>query len=265
MKAYPEDFSVIVEIPLTDLNGDPLTDILDITGTLHDAEDRIVEDAIPVPFMSGDSQVELTIHGSLNRLDPREVKSARVLRVAIETTQGTIRKSFSYLIVGDVRLEMMVNSFMSEEMVDLMVGDMTSLSGWTSAPTEQRISALVEAYNKVTRIPLRFFERDEDGRQLRTADHIILPHMWSAITPAKFLTYPDDFKSALRRAQITEANELLQGDGLMRRHRGGVVSETIGESSVTLKPGSVIDYGMSSQTMNCLRGFVYSVVKIARA
>ena len=263
MKFYPEDYDVEIEVGFTDLNGAAVTPTA-VRAVLWDGNDEVVLNLGSLPFEAAEGSKLIVIPRQVNSLVGGELSAARILRIELQTAAGIIRRSFSYLIEGEFRLEVMQNSFISYEAADVLARDEVNLSGWNIADEERRKAALISAYNRLVQIPMHFSLRDADGRPQLESETVILRDQWADVTPAEFAEFPTHFKKALRRAQLAEANELLQGDTTARKHRSGIITETIGESSVTLRAGR-IDYGVSSTTLALLTGYIYFSVRIARS
>jgi len=264
VKFYPEDYEVNVEVGFTDLNGNAITPIA-VRARLFDGNDEEVVDFGDLPFDAADGNKLIVIPRQMNQLGDGELSAARILRIELETAAGVIRRAFSYVIEGEFRLELLQNTFLSYEAAELMARDQVNTSGWIVADEDKRHAALIEAYNRLTQIPMKFSFRDPDTGRLRVEEEtVIMRDQWPEVTAEDWAEFPTHFKKALRAAQFAEANELLQGDNTARKHRAGIVTETIGESSVTLRAGK-IDYGVSSPTLAHLTGYIYFSVRIARS
>jgi len=262
MKLYPEGYAVEVVVNFTDLNGDPIVPT-NLSAALYDGDDQLVVDFGDLPFDVETGSKAIVVAGEFNMLTGDETRAARILRVVLTTASGDVTRAHSYLLEGEFRLALMQNSFMTYEAAEILALDRANLNGWRVADEQKRYAALIEAFNRLTHLPMRFTDTlDQD--HIVEEDHIILRQDWSEISAEEFLIFPDHFRKALRNAQLTEANELLQGDTLARKHRAGIVTETIGESSVTLRKGQ-IDYGVSNQTLSHLTGYIYFNMRIARA
>ena len=98
MRIYPENYTVVVTVPLTDLNGEAVTPT-SITALLYDGDDEEVTDLGTIAFDDGAESVDITILAANNVLAAGELKAARVLRVSINTAAGTIPKSSSSAII----------------------------------------------------------------------------------------------------------------------------------------------------------------------
>ncbi len=277
MKFYPEDYVVEVIVKFTDLNGAAVTPTA-VSAVLTDGEDTEVVDFGALPFDAAEGQKLISIPKEFNRLNG-EIRAARILRVKIETEQGTIPRSFSYAIEAEQRLVPMVNTFQTLEAAEFAALETPNATGWNVASEPQKLAALTEAYRRLTLIPMRFAVYREGAgsfsngwradwnsiapRELMS-ERVIERDVWHEVTLDQFNDFPIAFKKALRRAQFIEANEILQGDAVSKKHRAGIVTETIGESSVTLRAGAV-DFGIASETMKALVGYVFFNNRIRRA
>lgn len=272
MKFYPEGYTVELTVAFTDLNGAAVTPTT-VNAVLTDGEDAVIEEFNGVPFVPGDTSATVTVLPGYNLLPDGELRAARILRVELVTAAGSIRRTLAYVVESDQRLEIMTNTFQSYEAAEIQALDIPNTTAWNNASEDQRKAALVEAYRRLTNIPMKFptygAQKNWDGynklidRDLES-ETIISRDGWSDVTPDLYAEFPTAFKKALRRAQFFEANELLQGDGIGQKHRAGIVTETIGESSVTLRAGR-IDFGVSSQTLQALTGYIYFNMRIKRA
>lgn len=267
MKTYPEDYIVAITFPFTDLNGEAVVPTA-VNAGLYNGEDELLLDMPNLPFDVADGNKEVVISNVFNRLGEGELASGRILRVELVTDKGAIKRSFSYIIEGEVRLVVMENSFQTLESAEILARDMLDVKGWSNASEDQRCTALIEAYSRLTRIPMRFKVSDLDNLRDRSPqfaeETIIRRDAWETITSEEFMDFPKTFRKALRQAQLAEANELLEGDPIEKKHRAGIISETVGESSVMLRGGKV-DHGVSTNTLKYLTGHIYYNNRIVRA
>lgn len=264
MKFYPEDYIVEVDVQFTDLNGAAITPT-EIRAVLYDGEDQVIVDFGALPFTVSDGHKLIPIAAAFNVLEDGELSAARILRVELKTAAGSVRRAHSYIIEGEVRLALMVNSFMTLEAAEILVRDLPHTTGWNGATTDQRYAALVEAFNRLTRISMKFPNPLPAGQVRHPDDEtVILRSDWSEIDEATFLAMPAPFRKALRMAQIVEANELLEGDTIASKHRAGIISETVGESSMMLRT-SKLELSVSSSALRHLTGYIYYNLRLARS
>lgn len=268
MKIYPEDYNVAIAVPFVDLNGDPVQPT-EVKAKLFDETGALLADFGSLPFDPVAGQKEVVIPAAFNSLGVSSFEEVRTLRAELVTLNGSIRQAHSYLIVGERRLEVMENSFMLIENAEIVARQIANLSGWASATEDQRYAALIEAYNRITRIPMRFNVKRTTGNldyiqdPLYRTEKIIDRETWSVADAAEFNSWPESFRKTLRAAQLVEANEILEGDEFGKRRRAGVLSETIGESSVSLSSDR-LDLGLSPATLKILTGHVYYDFRVAR-
>lgn len=259
---YPENFDVALDIPFVDTNGSALT-VDRVTAILYDGEDEEVIDFGEISFDQADGQVTVTIPASYNVLGEGELSAARILRVALETAAGTHRRTHSYIIESETRLEILNNTFLTVEAAEVLARDNPRLTAWAAADSDRKAAALINAYNRVTRIQLRY-KKPAENDVVCAEEVIIRAGGWSDYTRDDFMAMPADFRKALRLAQLIEANEILTDNPYESRHRAGVISETVGESSIMLRGGK-LELGVTSETLRALTGYVYYRVRVGRA
>jgi len=261
MKYYAEGYNVEAIIKFADRDGNPVVPTA-VKAVLYDGEDQEVVDFGSLPFDPSLGEKSIIVPSAFNKLQNNELQAARILRIELVTSSGSIFQSLAYVIEAEQRLVIMNNSFQTYEAAMLEARNMPNMNGWQSAIEEQQKAALIESFRRLTVIPMRYSYLDMDGRPL-PMEYIITANAWGDIKRDQFDEFPTYFRRALRRAQLIEANELLQGDTIARKRRNGIVTEKIGESWLTLN-ASMPDYGLSSQTLSALTGFIYYRMTIAR-
>lgn len=264
MNFYPEDYIVNVTVPFTDKNGAAVTPSA-VTAALYDDDDVLVVDFGSVVFVPADGDVTITIPALYNSLGAGEIRVARILRVDLVTASGVITKIHSYVVEAEQRLAVMTNTFQSLEAAEILAIDIPNAAGWAAADEDQKRAALVEAFKRLTSIPMRCVPRDPvTGDPLPAEEWYVSREDWLETDSAAFAAFPSHFKRALKRAQFLEAAEILTNEVIGRKRRQGIISETIGESSVRFQGGK-IDYGISTQAMAALAGYIHFNMRIARA
>lgn len=263
MNFYPEDYIVEVVVPFTNLNGEPVTPIA-MRAKLLNGDDVVLNDFGDISIQSGSGQRVITIAAIFNAIEDGNIREARILKVELDTASGTIFKRHSYAIEAEQTLEVMTNTFQSFESAEIAAINYVNLTGWNTASETRRRAALVESYGRIVSIPMKYSPRDDTGAAILSCEQRIAREDWVEMTRDDFTLLPTHFKRALRAAQLLEANELLAGDSIGQRHRAGIVTETIGESSMTLRAGR-IDYGLSQPAMSALAGYISFNIGVARA
>jgi hypothetical protein len=262
LKLYPENYDVSVDVLFTDLNGDLIT-VTGVSAALYDGDDEQVVDFGSLPFDFTEGKKTVVIPASFNVLEVDELSTTRILRVVLSTLAGDVHRSFGYIIEGETRLEILNNTFVTLEAAEALLRDMPSLKAYQAASDDQKAAALINAYTRIARVQVRFEQEPPIGTSCRR-EVTIRPGGWSEITKDEFLGYPKSFRKALRLAQLNEANVILTDSPIAARQRDGIISETVGESSVMLKT-SKLDLGVDRSTLQFLSGYVYYTIRLGRA
>lgn len=265
MNFHLENQIVEIVVPFLDENRSPIVPT-GITAALYDGEDRLLMSWGEISFDPAEVEARIVIHGSLNRLQGDELEEVRRLEVRLSHAGGFVVHRHAYGIEDKHSLQIMVNSFMTLETALLTARRFVNLTAFASTTEERQVSALIEAYHRLTNLAMIYTWMDENGRV--ESEHRIGAGGWNFIDADAFQTgFPTHFKRALRAAQLAEADELLQGSVVARKHAQGIASETIGESSVTLRAGftGAGSSGVSSAALAHLAGYIDSTVIIGRA
>lgn len=262
-KFYPEDYTVEIQIPFTDLNGDAIVPTA-ISAELLTGDDEILETFDPVTFQPEDQSVTITVMSGYNRISEGQTREARILRVAVQTGSGVIHRTHSYIIESEQRLSIMTNTFQSYEAAEIAAMDLVAATGWEASDQDSRKTAMVEAFRKITSIPMTYTPLTENGHAMR--DVFISREKWFEMTTVDWADIPMRMRKAVRLAQVIEASHLLEQNDIADRRKMGVIKETIGESSVTLtSPSSLIKNVICEEAMSVLNEYVKINMKVARA
>lgn len=265
MNFYLESQIVEIKVPFTDANGAPIVPT-DITAALYDGEDTLLMSFGSVVFNPAEVEATVVIHGTLNTLMGEDLQEVRRLYVKLSHAGGSVIKNHAYAIEAEQSLRIMRNSFMTYDTALLTARQFVNLTTFVGESEERQKAALVEAFRRICNLSMRYTIVDE-VRDLEETFQIAAAS-WHLIDEDAFKTqFPTHFKRALRAAQLAEADELLQGNVVARKHAQGIASETIGESSVTLRAGfsgaGSANLGSTAQTL--LNGYLDRTVKLGRA
>lgn len=192
-----------------------------ITCRITDASGVEVATGVPVSVAYGAYLVEApSVANQLGTLR----RDIRVVEIEITNVDGVKSvRSFEYLIESADVLAEGENSFQTYPSAILASLSISSLSAWNESSKDDRITALIDA--RLCFGPLRF----------RYAFGDI-----TTITPSQWHALPADFKAAVCRAQVMQADYLLSRDTRTDARAAGLLSQTIGESSETYAKGKPI-------------------------
>lgn len=260
---YPDGNTSTITVPFTNSIGAEVTPSA-ATARLLNGEGVQIVDLGALVFANDAVSVDVAIPGINNVLADDEMRAVRILSVLLTFPEGNLEKRISYGVERAIKLVTMENSFMTYETAHLISMEAVNPIGWLVADENMRKTGLAEAYRRLVQIPMKYNPRDLDGTILREQETVILRDEWISLTYDDFAAFPLHFRAALRRAQFVETNELLKQDPAAARRRAGVIAESIGESSVRLSD-SIVDYGISTETLSVLTGYIYFSMRIGRA
>lgn len=261
MNSYAAGTDVSVTIPFVDLNGDTITPTALVVRVLDEDENEVSPaSVIPLPDPAG-NEIEISIEAIDNTLPPGETVGVRCIEAVMTTAAGPITLYISYLIRPAARLVVLQNTFQTWPRAQLVASEMPNLLGWETAVNDNdRQVALMEAFRRLTRLGymVRWPREVDDQRYLHPgADRRIDPKHWAVMTFDQWNTwYPEVFRQALRMAQVAEANQILGVDKVGDKRRSGILSESIGESSMMFRMGKPLDLGVSHQALQYVTGYV---------
>jgi len=234
MKAFLENTAVTLNLAFKDSAGNSFeASAAEYRLVDQDGEELIARAAIP-DFSAG-SSATLTIGAANNALPEGETRVAREVQLWLTNANGTIGQTESYIIESQDPLAIPSKSFQTYANAEATAYGIPNLTGWKAASKEDRIAALIEARNRLVRIRYRLIRDDLDLVEPEFA----ASHM-DSIEFEDWVAFPEEFKWALRHAQVIQADRLLSTDvhAEIAKHReDGLMSMTVGESSHMFRPG----------------------------
>jgi hypothetical protein len=161
----------------------------------------------------------------------------------------------------------MRNSFQTYENALIQVAQTPNLVAWNTSDELSRKGALIEAYNRLKQFGYRItwsHDANPQGflfyRQGGFPSYVISPNRFASTTAADWVkNYPASFRERLCKAQILEAENILDtsGQSLSDLRRAGILSETTGESSMMFQAGmKSLDMGLGQRTLRSLSGIL---------
>jgi hypothetical protein len=212
-----------------------------------------------------ETEIEITISSSLN--GAAASFDARLLKVTLHTSAGLITKDVYYVLERNQRLNVMENSFATYQAFHAIAMSMPSLqtSVWSEADEFAQKAGLEEAYRRL--IEFQYFIIEDNlisFDKLTNTNKHITPDLWREMTEADFRELPEHFRNAMARAQICEANAIMNPLTLSRKTRVGVFSETIGERSMMFKPVKPLEMGLDAETVRILGSYINMRPRVTR-
>lgn len=227
---------------------------------------------------NGDAGVTVVVPGVNNTLgapvaDPdypsksdKKLEDAREIRVSVTLRSGAVAvlRAFYRVTASDAQLVVMQNSFQTYAQALLTANGLPDLKGFPMATDDVRTTALLEGYRKLIRFGYYVrWPRDPDAQNYidwaYNKQAVIIPRLWVAMTTDRWFSfYPEDFRAAMRRAQVYEADAMLYVDPYVDRRASGIVMEKVGPTSVEFLPqkSAASSIGLAPRTLEVLRGMI---------
>lgn len=269
MNIQPAGADVSVLFPFKDLNGNAVTPTA-LSARVLDQDDEVVVAPYAVSFTPGSSSTTITVPGSANQVTGG-ASQARKIEVTVTTAQGSFKLESIYVLRPQDRLILLTNSFQTYAKALALSGDIAGITTFGALDDAMRQTALITAFERITRISFTV-------RRLEDFDHFyqiappynddtqyVTPAHWKQMTMPEWLNLPEAFRDALCKAQIIEADDLLQINSPAVKRRMGILSETVGESSMMFQSGKPSEaHGISVGAMGVLRNYIENKIVLRR-
>lgn len=197
----------------------------------------------------------------------------RNIELSVTGANGSSRTSAGYIIESENPLVEPINSFVGLSAAEFLASQFTDLLGWDNASRDQRINALIRAANALRQMTFAIPRSDDQEDEVFTT--VVPEHYESSeyskffsiesLTAGEYVRLPQAFKTALKRAQVIEANFLLGGDPIEQVRSQGLMSQTVGESSQFYRATKPLQLLISRRAIAELRGYVVYTVRRGRA
>jgi hypothetical protein len=263
MLTFPVGTNAVVEVPFLDNDGSPVTPTA-LSYVVKDASGENVVDTTAITVLTGTS-TDITVPNGL--ISTPGGYSAELF-ITVAGGQVFVQEEV-FLVKPTVQLQFLVNTFQTRANALYTGNSIPNMLYWMGATKDDQTAALIEAFRRITL--LNFFipwpeVLDLQNRIAPRYQSHLTPRMWPLMTPDIWTIYPDYFKDALNRAQVIQANALLNVDPRADRRRAGVFSEKIGESSIMFKSGvRPLDDLVSRDAMNALSQFLNTRITTTRS
>lgn len=223
MLTFASSTIVTIEVPY-EYNGESLTltnfqyELLDASGTV-----LIAKTADP-DFNAGNTLSTIVIPANKNTASGK--RDVRQLNCYLSTSEGEHIVSQVYILKqNDLLLTVLTDSFMTYAESVLIRMKIAEEQHYYDALTDElKCIALESAFAKISRLKFKV-------GSTTISDITTLTTEAYAALDAKFLV-------ALKKAQIIEANSIVEQSPIRDKIRQGIISETIGESSMFFRNSS---------------------------
>lgn len=235
----------------------------DYSYRVIDQNEAVLVPDTALASLGGLSEVVITVPDTINALAAGTIRALRSVVVHFTTPGGLVKTTSEYIVEEEQTLVVNVNTFQTYGESVLNAYELFNLAGWSAASQQDRASALIAARRNISQLRFRYVF---DAYQNIVENTVGVSDL-SLITPSNWATLPADFKAALKRAQILEADFLLTGgENLVDvKRRMGIVSETIGESSMFMRSVKPLDLAICRRALKELSKYVLHRVRTTRS
>jgi hypothetical protein len=253
--SYPANQNVTLYPEFMDNQGNFFNPV-SATYALSDRTGEIAT-AQPVDLI-GFEVAQLTVPAINNQLAAGTQLGYRQVDITAEDDTG---KTHSFAMVYVLRsrdnLVPGVNSF--ADMPDLIVTsvDMIYLSAFHNASDDERVSALIQAWNNLGQLPVQLEDLQGTDSYDKGSTRELIDADIAQLQPKTY--------QRLLRAQIIEADDVLGGNPIEARRRLGLISDSAGESAHFFRTAKPLNLPCCRAAIDELRGIVNWSVNIGRA
>lgn len=280
MDCYPENSQVCLEVEVLDASGKPYEEPCVLIYKILDAEGSelfsgSLEDIEKTATLIVEAQYNACPQGKvkdLRRIDLKFQKPDDNSIISGRTLYYTIR-SEQPLTVGE-------NSFVTYDQCLLLASTIPHLDQLANSTEDQLVVALLEAHDRLMRLRYRLpittrmenvgYVSEVAWRPRAITDDD--PFGWACyrftldeVTPEEFKNLPEKFRNALAKAQVMEANSVLEPtDSIEERRRKGVILETINEVKMMFSSTTPVSSKLTRNAMSVLAPYLDTTVRLRR-
>lgn len=265
MQSFKFGSDVVLTVSFIDENGgNPVTP----TAASYAVFDSNGEQIVPTTSVADTSGTDAQITIPANK---HVAPGGYALVLTMTVGADTVENSVIYLVVPAQRLQILKNTFVTIQQAMFIASTTPGLQSWTGAGSDDQVASMAEAFSRLTRLNYVIPWPELVDMQSRIAPYYkseITPRMWPLMTPDLYAAYPEQFRNAIAKAQVIEANAVIvePTDGYAARRRAGLMSESIGESSIMFRAGTrPLETPVSTDTLKCLTGFLNNRITLTRS
>lgn len=232
--------------------------------------------AITVPLVSDEVPVPTTVAYTISTLEPvvavldtgtldpdgdgvitrlytaLEIGLRAVVQIEYTLSDGSNAYTDTLVFIAEAKEQLSkgVNSYQSYYMAMLNAEELAGVDSFIAATKAQQCTAMSHAYAILN--TMTYTDNQAEYYDLGGLDAAALDDLDAA------------FLKALCMAQVIEANEMLDGNSLYQKRQDGLMSETIGESSMMFRAGNILNFPITRRSMLFLRNYTIIRARLQR-
>lgn len=249
------------------------------TYSIKDAAGQIITSGVDVPVEEGQMFVTIAIPGSFNVLGERE-RDLRRVTLSVDAGGAFINKEQQYIVLRSLELSVPGQSFISISEAQLQAIDMINGGNLLSGSEGDLRRQLIEATKRVKSMSFSMrriygIDWDDYDRPQNMLQTSTLPFRfagqytsdivdWDKLSDEDFMEFPEVFRNALAMAVVNEASEIAGGNDIQRAREDGIVSESIGETTIAYRQGKSAISTVAKTTWRILLKYMDNRVIVRR-
>jgi hypothetical protein len=269
MKSYLAGQEVKVVLPLVDADGQSIVATAASYRVLNEEGGVVQGPASLTPWAGSETEATVTVTAGNNGLGAGVMRGLRRVELTLTTATGTKLIEDAYTIEPTEPFTVPTNSFQTYGKALLTGSLMPKMSAWDSSSRADRISALLAARDNLCKLSYKW-EALLDPMQYIEPEFVA--HRLDLLTNEEYLALPEEFRAALEKAQLVEANHLLTdiGTGTVagqtaKMREAGLFSMTTGESSNMFRPGKPMRHAVCEDALRVIGRYVNYSKRLGRS
>lgn len=268
MEMYLAGTDVSAVIPLQDRTGNALT-VTALEYDVVDQSDNVVVARAALPgFVPGSEEVSITVPASATAVTGTNWRELRRIRLFCDLGANAVELRFSFGVALADPMLVGTNTFQALDQAELTAMDIPNLDAWGIATDDEKMAALIDARVRICTLSFRLlnsninFGQDslnyvpEGSFQTRNAGLFMFDGNLSLLDAQQYGGLPERFKEALRKAQVTEADNILGNDVIGQKRDAGIIQDTVGESKQTFREAKPLDLPVCKRALRFLSYFI---------
>lgn len=280
MDVFLAGTDVTLSVPLVDKSGNPIN-VSTVSYRVTDQDDiEVVANTSLSSFSEGSETADILVPALKNALATGASRGLRSVELTCLVGVNTVVILTAYGIELSDPLQVGVDSFQTYSQAEFAALSMPNTPGWDAASKEERIAALIDARLHICQLSfsqlnsninwgqdsLNFVPEGSYSTNYISANGMFMFNgNLMLLTTEQFAKLPVRFLSALRSAQIAEADNILGGDPMEKQRRAGLTMEAVGESKQSFRTGKPLELPVSRRALAYLSFFVTFSKKIGRS
>lgn len=251
-------------------------DMLSADSASYTVKDRLGNDValdIPVDLSGGSLTIDIVVPAEYNTLNDAD-RDLRKVILSVVTGSTTVSYEQTYILLNNFELTVPQQSFATIAEAQMFAIDMVNGDSLIDMEPGKLRRTLLEATNRIKSMSFslrKIFGRDDGYYDCDYPQNMINPSSlpsgfysgyrhgvidWKEVNDELFAELPKAFRDDLLKAVINEACELASGNDVQSAREDGIVSESIGETTLAYRQGKSAVTTVSRSTWRMLTRYV---------